>query len=55
MADIDSIILLLIAGAIRGLGQGVQQPAVNSLIPSIVPEDKLLKINGINASLQSGI
>ena len=52
---IDSIILLMIAAAIRALGQGVQQPAVNSLIPLIVPEDKLLKINGINSSIQSGI
>jgi DHA3 family macrolide efflux protein-like MFS transporter len=39
---------------VRALGQGVQQPAVNSLIPLIVPEDKLLKINGINSSIQSG-
>jgi len=37
------------------LGQGVQQPAVHSLIPHIVPEDKLLRINGINGSIQSGI
>jgi DHA3 family macrolide efflux protein-like MFS transporter len=37
------------------LGQGVQQPAVTSLIPFIVPEDKLLKINGLNSSLQSSI
>jgi DHA3 family macrolide efflux protein-like MFS transporter len=40
---------------VRALGQGVQQPAVNSLIPLIVPEDKLLRINGINSSIQSGI
>jgi DHA3 family macrolide efflux protein-like MFS transporter len=54
-AGIDSIVLLMVAAAIRALGQGVQQPAVSSLIPFIVPEDKLLKINGINGSIQSGI
>lgn len=54
-AGIDSIVLLMIAACVRALGQGVQQPAVTSLIPFIVPEDKLLKINGLNSSLQSGI
>lgn len=52
---LDSITLLMIAAAVRALGQGVQQPAVTSLIPFIVPEDKLLKINGFNSSIQSGI
>jgi len=54
-AGIDSIALLMIAACMRALGQGVQQPAVTSLIPFIVPEDKLLKINGLNSSIQSGI
>lgn len=54
-AGIDSIALLMIAACVRGLGQGIQQPVVTSLIPFIVPEDKLLKINGLNSSLQSGI
>jgi DHA3 family macrolide efflux protein-like MFS transporter len=54
-AGIDSIVLLMIAACVRALGQGVQQPVVTSLIPFIVPENKLLKINGINSSLQSGI
>ncbi len=51
----DSIVLLLVAAGLRALGQGVQQPTVGSLVPLIVPEDKLLKINGLNSSLQSGI
>jgi DHA3 family macrolide efflux protein-like MFS transporter len=54
-AGIDSIALLMIAACVRALGQGIQQPVVTSLIPFIVPEDKLLKINGLNSSLQSGI
>lgn len=51
----DSIALLLVAAGIRALGQGVQQPTVGALVPMIVPEDKLLKVNGINSSLQSAI
>ena len=54
-AGVDSIALLLVAAMVRALGQGVQQPAVTSLIPFIVPEDKLLKINGYSSSLQSGV
>ena len=54
-AGYDSMILLLIAATVRASGQGIQSPAVASLIPLIVPEDKLLKINGINSSIQSGI
>jgi DHA3 family macrolide efflux protein-like MFS transporter len=54
-AGTDSIVLLMTAACVRALGQGVQQPAVASLIPFIVPEDKLLRINGINSSIQSGI
>jgi DHA3 family macrolide efflux protein-like MFS transporter len=51
----DSLALLLVAAGLRALGQGVQQPTVASLIPLIVPEKKLMKINGLNSSLQSGI
>jgi DHA3 family macrolide efflux protein-like MFS transporter len=54
-AGYDNIVLLFIAGAMRALGQGMQQPAVNSLIPLIVPTENLLRINGINSSIQSGI
>ncbi|MDR0794858.1 MAG: MFS transporter [Tannerella sp.] len=54
-AGMDSIALLMVAAAVRAMGQGVQQPAVNSLIPLIVPAEKLLRINGFNASIQSGI
>ena len=45
--------LLLICVAIRSLGGGVQMPAVNSLIPELVPKDKLIRINGIKGSIQS--
>lgn len=51
----DSLILIFLVSAIRSLGSGVQTPAVGAFIPSIVPEDKLTRVNGINTSIQSFI
>ena len=39
--------------AIRALGAAVQMPAVGALIPQIVPEDKLTKVNGANGSIMA--
>ncbi|MDR2481362.1 MAG: MFS transporter [Spirochaetaceae bacterium] len=44
---------LLCCAAIRAVGQGIQNPAVNSFIPQITPKEHLTKINGINSSIQS--
>ena len=51
----DSILLgaLLIISVIRSLGAGVQSPAVNAVIPRLVPEESLMRYNGINATMQS--
>lgn len=45
--------LLFVVSAIRSVGAGIQTPAVNALIPQIVPEQQLMRINGINGGLQS--
>ena len=44
---------LLIMSIIRSLGAGIQSPAVNAVIPQLVPEDQLMRYNGINATMQS--
>lgn len=44
---------LLVMSAIRSLGAGVQTPAVNAVIPQLVPEEQLMRYNGINATMQS--
>lgn len=49
----DSIWLLFAASAIRSVGSGIQTPAVGAILPSLVPEDKLTKVNGANSSIQS--
>jgi DHA3 family macrolide efflux protein-like MFS transporter len=45
--------LLLVCAIMRAFGQGVQMPAVNALIPEIVPEEHLIRVNGISGSIQS--
>ena len=47
------MLALFIVLAIRSAGTGIQTPAVNAIIPQIVPQEKLMKINGINSTLSS--
>ena len=44
---------LLAMSVVRSLGAGVQTPAVNAVIPQLVPGDQLMRYNGINAAMQS--
>jgi DHA3 family macrolide efflux protein-like MFS transporter len=37
---------LIAISFIRSVGAGIQTPAVSAMIPSLVPEEKLMKING---------
>lgn len=50
----DSLWLIYAALVIRSMGTGVQVPAVSALLPQIVPTDQLMRVNGINMSIQSG-
>lgn len=49
----DDIWLLFVMAAIRAFGTGIQTPAVGSILPQIVPKNKLTKVNGINGSIQA--
>lgn len=49
----ESIELLFAALIIRALGSAVQMPCVSALLPDIVPEKHLARVNGINSSIQS--
>lgn len=49
----DAIWLLFLMAAIRAFGTGIQMPAVGAILPQIVPQDKLTKVNGINGSIQA--
>jgi DHA3 family macrolide efflux protein-like MFS transporter len=51
----DGLWLIYAALAIRSLGAGIQMPAVGALLPQIVPVEHLMRVNGINASIQSAM
>ncbi len=54
-AGYDDLWVILTAMALRAVGQAVQTPAVGAILPEIVPEHALMKINGYNGSLQAAI
>lgn len=44
---------LVAISVVRSIGTGIQTPAVNAAISQLVPEEKLMKFNGVNATIQS--
>ncbi|MEG0471324.1 MAG: MFS transporter [Solibacillus sp.] len=53
MLGYDSIWLLFVMAAIRAVGAGIQTPAVGAILPQIVPEQHLMRVNGINGTIQA--
>lgn len=50
-----SLWILFAMSAVRAFGSAVQNPAVGAFLPQFVPEDQLMRVNGINGSIQSVI
>lgn len=53
LTGVDSMWLLFLVLVIRSFGSGIQTPTTTSFIPEIVPEDKLMRVNGVNSTIQS--
>ncbi|GAA2988610.1 DHA3 family macrolide efflux protein-like MFS transporter [Microbacterium terrae] len=51
----DAPWLIFAVLAVRSAGAGIQTPAVAALIPQITPTRHLMRINGINGSIQSAM
>lgn len=49
----DSLWLMFVVSAIRSVGTGIQTPAVGAILPQIVPEEQLTRVNATNGSIQS--
>ena len=47
--------VILVACAVRSAGAGFQQPAVQAVIPQLVPADRLMRVNGLFQTLQSAL
>lgn len=52
---ITELWIILLAVAVRSVGAGFQAPAVQAMIPQIVPHDQLLRINGLFQTIQSAM
>jgi len=55
MSGFDAPWIIFLALAIRSAGAGIQMPAVAAMIPQIVPTRNLIRVNGINGSIQSAM
>jgi DHA3 family macrolide efflux protein-like MFS transporter len=55
LSGVDDLWLIFLVMAVRSVGAGVQMPAISALLPQIVPTDKLMRVNGINSSVQSSL
>ena len=55
LSGVDDWWLVFLVMAVRSVGAGIQMPAISALIPQIVPTDKLMRVNGINSSVQSSL
>ncbi|MFF2888378.1 MFS transporter [Paenibacillus sp. NPDC057967] len=53
MLGYEAMWLFFVIAAVRALGAGIQTPAVGAILPQIVPQDKLIRVNGINGSIQA--
>ncbi|HLT61310.1 MAG TPA: MFS transporter [Microlunatus sp.] len=47
--------MIFVTLAVRSALSGIQAPAVNALLPQIVPAERLMRINGVQQTLQSGL
>lgn len=47
--------MIFLIMAVRGLGQGVQMPAVGALLPQITPPEHLGRVNGFNSSIHATV
>ena len=55
LSGVDVLWLIFLVMAVRSFGAGVQTPAISALLPQIVPTEKLMRVNGINSSVQSSL
>lgn len=55
LAGASDLWLIFLTLAIRSTGAGIQMPAVSALIPQITPTEHLMRVNGINGSIQSAM
>jgi len=55
LGGVGDLWLVLAAMAIRSAFSGIQAPAVSAMVPQLVPEEHLMRVNGAQQSVQSAM
>ena len=55
LSGVDDLWLIFVVMAVRSVGAGFQTPAISALLPQLVPTEKLMRVNGLNSSVQSSL
>lgn len=55
MNGITDLWVILLAVGVRSVGAGFQSPAVQAMIPQIVPPEQLMRVNGFFQTIQSAM
>lgn len=55
LSGVGDLWMIFVAMAVRSALAGVQGPAVNALLPQIVPAEHLMRVNGAQQAIQSGM
>lgn len=55
LTGVDDLWLIFAVMTVRSIGAGFQMPAISALLPQLVPGDQLMRVNGINSSVQSSL
>jgi len=52
---VDDLWIIFVAVGVRSVGAGFQTPAVQAMIPQLVPADNLMRVNGFFGTVQSAM
>ena len=55
MNGVDAMWLIFAVLAVRSVGAGIQTPAVSAALPQLVPAEKIMRVNGINGTIQAAM
>lgn len=55
LSGVGDLWMIFVAMAVRSALAGIQGPAVNAMLPQIVPAEHLMRVNGAQQTIQSGM
>ncbi|MEU6137824.1 MFS transporter [Nocardioides sp. NPDC047086] len=55
LSGVGDLWMIFVAMAVRSALAGIQGPAVNAMLPQIVPAEHLMRVNGVQQTIQSGM